>query len=251
MDTLEALHYAGYCILDSVLTSVEVSHYLSTIQAMWLQEQELNPKFCRRSPQYMVSNIPVKTRVFDDLLMHPLILEVGNKLLGDNFIMSELRACNVERCDEVAFVHRDSYIPTAAQYPLALLALWTLEEYSHENGATVLYPGSHHWEFAPKKEILDSFACITADAPPGSLVLVNLNVWHGPSANVSGRSRWTLNTCYVPWYVKPYFDITSRFTKEEFRMLPDELKKLFGFNTIPPTDETQRIHTVRSLEELE
>lgn len=247
----EQIKISGYTVFKGLISTTESVKYLHLIKKFWDTEPHINPKFAKRFPQWVINNLPVRTRAFDALLAHPEILKIGTDLLGTNFTLGEMRACNVEKCDEVAFVHRDGFIPTIPGFPLALVAMWTLEEFSKENGATLFYPGSHASPHRPTDEILKSFSPTFFEAPAGSLVIFDANLWHGPSINSSGKSRWSLNSYYTRWFIKPTFDMAARFTYEEFKKLPTTMKELLGFTTSPPRDETKRIATVISVNEVE
>lgn len=251
MNVAEQIQMCGYAILPELLNRKQVGSALAVVERLWEEEQRENPEFARRHPQYMANNLSVRTRELDAIIEHPQVIEVARRLLGPEFILSEIRACNLSRCEEVPFIHRDGYVRSFPEEPLALLALWTLEEFTRDNGGTLLFPGSHHWPFKPTAENTRLFQHVTVEAPPGSLVLFDANLWHGPSANRSGRSRWSLNAYYVRWFLKPYFDMPARIGHAEFRALSPMMKQLLGFNSQPPSDERSRVRTVVPVEQIE
>ena len=80
--------------------------------------------------------------------------------------------------------------------------------------------------------------------------MFNANLWHGPAGNPTGNPRWGLFHVYSPWYMKPYFDNTSRISKSDFEKLSDRMKILLGFTTKPPSDETERTMTTIKVEDI-
>ena len=247
----ELLDKSGYVIFPNLISREESQRYLAALQPFWQEEQRTNPVFARRFPQLIVNNLPVRTRVFDPLLEHPEIMSLCREFLGESFILGEMRACNVEKCDKVAFVHRDGHIPTAPGYPLALVTMWALEDFTPSNGATILYPGTHRLGYRPTADLLKNFEPVNFSVPAGSLLLFDANLWHGPSINSTGASRWSLNSYYARWFMKPTFDMSGRFSREEFRELSPGMKQLLGFTSHPPRDETKTISTLIPVDQVE
>jgi hypothetical protein len=247
----ELLQKSGYVVFPELISAKEAKRHLNVLLKFWDEEQRINPKFSKRFPQLIVNNLPVRTRDFDPLLEHSNIMALGKEFLGDHFILGEMRACNVEKCDKVAFVHRDGHIPTHPGYPLAIVTMWTLEDFSAKNGGTIFYPGTHRLDYRPNAEILKNFTPMTFEAPAGSLLVFDANLWHGPSINSTGDSRWSLNSYYARWFMKPTFDMAARFSKEEFRKLTPAMKQLLGFSSQPPRDETKTISTLIPPDQIE
>lgn len=251
MNVAQQIQTCGYAILPEILGRTTVQRLLNNVEILWTEEQRENPQFARRRPQYIANNLAVRSRAFDAILEHEIVVETAKDLLSDEFILSEIRACNLSQCDDVPFIHRDGYVQSVANDPLAMVAIWTLEEFSADNGGTLLFPGSHHYPFKPDHENTKWFRPLTVEAPPGSLVLFDANLWHGPSANHSGKSRWSLNVVYTHWFIKPYFNMAARLSRNDFNSLSPMMKQLLGFNTEPPKNERERVRTVIPIDQIE
>lgn len=239
----------GFTIIEDFISKQITSQYLKLIKEFWVTEQVENPKFCKRFPQLIVNNLPIKTRDFDHLFTHPVLMNILKKLLGSRFILGESRACNVEKCTEVPFIHQDGHVRTFADSPLSLVTIFLLEDFKEENGGTLLYPGSHNYDFSPKEVSPSLFSNSVLEAPAGTIAIFNSNVWHGPGINQTGESRWSINSYYSRWFVKPFFDMAARFSKKEYLELDSEMKQLLGFTSTPPVDETKSISTLITEEE--
>jgi ectoine hydroxylase-related dioxygenase (phytanoyl-CoA dioxygenase family) len=93
-------------------------------------------------------------------------------------------------------LHMDD-LPRASGDPWALLtALWLLDDFSADNGATRLVPGSHLRPGPVPKGFTDPAARhpdqLVVQAPAGSLLLFNGHLWHAGTANASGARRRVL-----------------------------------------------------------
>lgn len=95
-------------------------------------------------------------------------------------------------------LHRDSWGFVLDLEPNRLEAelntMWALEDFSIENGATRLIPGSHRWNRSQRPGPEDKIS--QAVMPKGSVVIYLGSTWHGGGKNTSGKARRGLNVDY-------------------------------------------------------
>ena len=83
-----------------------------------------------------------------------------------------------------------------------------LDDFTIENGATKLIPGSHCHEDMPCEQYLDENShYITGEA--GSVLLFDSNIWHSASENLNGELRRALTLNYTKPYIKQQMDFLS------------------------------------------
>ena len=85
-----------------------------------------------------------KTRLIDDLAIHPLVLGVLDRVLGEHYLLGGPTAIRIEPGEVAQMLHRDE-----DQYPipnpprdLGFNVLWALDDFTEANGATRMVPGS-------------------------------------------------------------------------------------------------------------
>jgi ectoine hydroxylase-related dioxygenase (phytanoyl-CoA dioxygenase family) len=80
-------------------------------------------------------------------------------------------------------------------------SIWLLDDFTEENGATRVVPGSHRWGLLPKDGMADP-----RDPHPdqvlllgtaGTCVIFNSHLWHGGTQNRTDRPRRALHSAYV------------------------------------------------------
>lgn len=82
-----------------------------------------------------------------------------------------------------------------------LNSMWLLDDFTDENGATRVVPGSHKSGRAPSDDLsdttLDHPDQILMTAPAGSVIIFNAHVWHGGTLNRTENRRrgMTMSFC--------------------------------------------------------
>jgi ectoine hydroxylase-related dioxygenase (phytanoyl-CoA dioxygenase family) len=78
--------------------------------------------------------------------------------------------------------------------------IWLLDDFTPENGATRIVPGSHKWGRLPQAVLADPAAPhpeeILVTSRAGSVVVMNTHAWHGGTANQTDRPRRALHSFY-------------------------------------------------------
>ena len=134
------------------------------------------------------------------LVTHPLILEAANELLGPYCQRIQLhltQTINILPGQVAQILHRDrlawgGYIPKPIEPQFN--TLWALTDFTEENGATHIIPGSQDWPLDrnPKSQS----ESIQAAMRRGSVLCYSGTVIHGGGANRSDAARIGLNVTY-------------------------------------------------------
>ena len=137
------------------------------------------------------------------LIQHPTILGVTEKLLhrAQSFQLYLTQVISIGPESPGQSIHRDQwafdFFEFPSDYDVQCNTIWALTDFTEENGATRLMPGSQH--------LPDSFEHTVAETVPaemakGSCLLYTGKVYHGGGANTSDETRMGLNITYdVGW----------------------------------------------------
>ena len=78
--------------------------------------------------------------------------------------------------------------------------VWMLDDFTAENGATRMIPGSHHWRKRPQDVLDDPMAPhpheVLLTGKAGSIAVMNAHLWHGGTANRTAAPRLALHAFY-------------------------------------------------------
>jgi ectoine hydroxylase-related dioxygenase (phytanoyl-CoA dioxygenase family) len=78
--------------------------------------------------------------------------------------------------------------------------VWMLDDFTMENGATRMIPGSHRWGTRPQDVLGDPLAPhpdeVLLTGKAGSIAVMNAHMWHGGTANRTAVPRLALHAFY-------------------------------------------------------
>jgi ectoine hydroxylase-related dioxygenase (phytanoyl-CoA dioxygenase family) len=104
--------------------------------------------------------------------------------------------------------------------------MWALDDFTTENGATLVVPGSHRW--APDRRALDGEP-VPAVMPAGSVLFYLGSLLHAGGANRSGASRLGVILEYCAGWLRPQENHVLGVPKAIVRELPERLRELLGY----------------------
>jgi ectoine hydroxylase-related dioxygenase (phytanoyl-CoA dioxygenase family) len=182
-----------------------------------------------------LANLVDKGEVFRRIISHPAILEYVGYVIPGAFKLSSLnaRAPN-PHTDTVQPLHCDAgAIPDEQGYWVCNV-IWMLDDFTVENGATRIVPGTHKSRQIPQQVLADPMAPhpdeILVTAPAGSVAVINTHAWHGGTANRSGGPRRCLHAFYTRWD-KPQQQFQRDLLREETkRALTPQLRQLLAID---------------------
>jgi ectoine hydroxylase-related dioxygenase (phytanoyl-CoA dioxygenase family) len=173
-----------------------------------------------------------KVRGFDELATHPLLRGVLDEVLGHHQLSGPV-GIDIGPGETAQGLHRDDVV-----YPLpwphqqvVLNTMWALDDFTADNGATVIVPGSHR--SAPMERPDDSEA-VPATMPAGSVMFYVGTVWHGGGANHTSERRLGVILEYVAAWLRAQENHVTAVPVELMRTLSPDLQELLGYNIYPP-----------------
>ena len=167
-------------------------------------------------------------KCFLDLAINPVIIDILKKLIVGKFILNQQNGIinPAGRQYNQRAWHRDlPYQHFLTTTPLAISALFCLDDFNLENGATHVLPASHKHEMFPSNPyILKNGVQIIA--PADSFIVMDCMAFHRGGDNLSKQNRRAVNNVYMIPLIKQQIDIPSVFDELD---LDDNLKELLGF----------------------
>jgi hypothetical protein len=125
--------------------------------------------------------------------------------------------------------HRDlNYQHWTSSSPIALNALLCLDDFTAENGATWVVPGTHNFSEFPSKNFLDKYSCqVTAAA--GTYLVLDGMLFHKAGSNRTSRERRALNHVIGLPFMSQVIDLPAAMASNKIDLPADlQLQRFLG-----------------------
>jgi ectoine hydroxylase-related dioxygenase (phytanoyl-CoA dioxygenase family) len=231
-DVVERMKTDGYAIVESAIPRDEALAIGTELRTL-LDGVPQGRNFFEGFKTRRLYAIYGKTRMLDDITTHPLVLGALEQVLGPHFHLSGPTGIEIGPGEVEQVLHRDEDIyPLPFPRPqLVTNVMWAFDDFTKENGATRIVPGSQH-ELSPPPA--DDPRMIYAEMPAGSVMLYIGTVWHGGGANTTDRPRLGAAIEYVVSWLRQQESLLLCVPPHVARTLPRRLRELLGYNIYPP-----------------
>ncbi|ORV89353.1 phytanoyl-CoA dioxygenase [Mycobacterium interjectum] len=243
---MAALDRDGYVIWENLLGADECRQIRDTVGPM-LAHTGRNAFEGRRTQR--IYSVLSRTRVCDRLVDHPRVLAVLDRLLMPNYLLSALQAINIQPGESPQLPHHDDgfYPIPRPRAPLAAATIWAIDDFTADNGATVLMPGSHRWGRRPPGPDDPALPVVM---PAGSCVLFVGTLWHGGGANTTADARLAITAQYCQPWLRPMEAYTLSMPRDAARTVSDDIQRMIGYSIHPPfVGNVDGLHPLRLLEQ--
>ena len=134
--------------------------------------------------------------VWQRVANHPNTLPVLKGALREDMLLSTMGTAVIGPGEPAQPIHRDDglYELAMPHRPIVCNTMWALTDFTEENGATRVIPGTHTLVENPERT--PDHASIPAIMPKGSVAFMIGTIWHGGGANQSNERRWALTINY-------------------------------------------------------
>jgi len=167
-----------------------------------------------------------------ELVMHPVVLGATARMLGHatSFQLHLTQIISIGPDEPAQTIHRDQwafdFFPFPRGYEVQCNTIWAMTDFTAENGATRVIPGSNHFD--------DKLRFTEADTEPaamskGSVLFYTGSIYHGGGANRSKEIRTGINITYNVSWLRQEENQYLSVPLEIARTLPVDLLRLMGY----------------------
>jgi ectoine hydroxylase-related dioxygenase (phytanoyl-CoA dioxygenase family) len=177
-----------------------------------------------------IYNLLVHGEQYERIPVHEEVLPVVEGVLGRGCLVSSLSSISIDPGESAQPIHADDQlIPLPRPHPaLVCNSMWALTDFTEENGATRIVPGSHRWDHAPDYGRPHE-GSMPAEMPKGSVLIWHGSLWHGGGANRSERRRVGIAMNYCAGYVRQQENQQMGIPREIARGFSPRLRELVGY----------------------
>lgn len=208
---------------------------------------ELRPHFDGSGDQYYadfegyktlrLSEILARSRSSAELVGHPFMLAVIDRILLPHCINYRIGSCTgieIFPGETAQVLHTDDGIyPIHIQgMELQVSAMWALTDFTRENGATHVLPGSHSGPLLSSTS--NATHTVQATMARGSLLLYLGSVLHGGGANNTQLPRMGLVNTYSLGWLRQEENHYLAIPREIADSYPERIRQLMGYQSHGP-----------------
>jgi ectoine hydroxylase-related dioxygenase (phytanoyl-CoA dioxygenase family) len=176
-----------------------------------------------------IYNLLVHGEVFERVPVHPNVLPIVEGVLDAGCLVSSLSSISICNDEKPQPIHADDQlIPIPKPHPpIVCNSMWALTDFTEENGATRIIPGSHLRDHSPVfGQHYDSIAAVM---PKGSVMVYDGSMWHGGGANRTRRRRIGIAMNYCAGYIRQQENQQLGIPREIARRFGPRLRELVGY----------------------
>ena len=226
-----ALARDGAVVVDE-LVAPSVMDAIRTELAPWLEATPFGPDEFSGRRTRRTGGLIGRSPTCRDLVMHPLVLGATRELLSGatSFQLHLTQVIAIGPGEPAQQIHRDQWAFDFFSFPrgyeVQCNTIWAMTDFTEQNGATRLVPGSNQLGDGLAFTEADTVA---AEMRKGSVLLYTGSVYHGGGANRSDDVRAGINITYNRSWLRQEENQYLSVPFEIARTLPVELLRLMGY----------------------
>lgn len=193
---IASLDRDGFLVIPDALSPALLAGLRERIEELFeLEGENAGAEFKKEAGARRLANCVDKGEIFEQAIQLPTMLAAKAHILGPHFKLSSLnvRSTNPHSAADQP-LHVDMNAIADEQGYWVSNTIFMLDDFTPDNGATRVVPGSHKWGQRPQEVMPDPFAPhpqqILVTGKAGTIVICNAHTWHGGTANhTSGHRR--------------------------------------------------------------
>jgi ectoine hydroxylase-related dioxygenase (phytanoyl-CoA dioxygenase family) len=115
-------------------------------------------------------------------------------------------------------------------YMCSINTLFAIDEFTADNGSTLVVPGTQQSPLPPETQELRRRA-VAVEAPAGSMLVFDSTLWHAAGANRTARVRRAINQQFTRSYFKQQIDYVRALGDERVLAQSPRTRRLLGWDT--------------------
>ena len=231
----------GYTVLEGLLTPRQVKEAIEALEKSYGEEHVS----AHEPGTLRTFNLTARAEIFREIIQLPRLVSCMEYLLGSDYILSDMGARSPMPGRTGQSLHRDGwqFVPNPPYnvhtvLPMGAQSMFALSEFTAENGATRLVPGSHNRDMdsisvPPEEEHL--FVCA-----PGAVLVYDNRMIHGGGPNTAENVRYSIQGFFCRSTNRPFCDHTRSIPRELVEEATPLMRRLWGFECQSAWEESAR-----------
>ena len=223
----------GYCLLEGILPPERVAAVRQRLVELAAAEVAQGTDYVyENGANQRIWTLLNKGDCFIELALDPTVSELMSHLLGYDHLLSNIDANVAGPGGNPMFLHADqSFMPEPwPPYPLVANAMWMLDDFTPENGATRVVPGSHLEAKQPPFTVSDDLTTAVC-GPAGTAMVFEGRLWHQTGRNITaGERRHGILAYYCRPFMRQQENWFLSLDPDVLERATPELRHLLGYD---------------------
>ena len=220
----------GYCIIPDALPARIIAGLEADLDPVFAATPFCEGRFYGERTK-RIGGLLKRSNHASALVLQPTILAMVQEVLGpacDRIQLNVAQAIEIHPGEARQFPHRDHdmWQGEKGAHEYLVNVIWPLSPFTCENGATLIYPGSHGADGMAR---VDPGEPIAAECSAGSAICFLGSTAHGAGANRTADVRRGVVIGYSLGWLKPYENQWLAYPPQIARSFSPELAALVGY----------------------
>lgn len=195
------LEQNGYLPLYNILSPDQIKTITARLAELAAEEgDKAGLEVHQEKGTLRLANLVNKGEIFEICYTHPRVLAAISQVLKGSLKLSSLNARAALPGEGLQQLHVDWRGAVEAGDFHVCNSIWLLDDFTTENGATRVVPGSQNWSKTPQQEMTNAMDPHPNEtilvAPAGTVVIFNSHTWHGGTLNRTDRPRRAMHSYF-------------------------------------------------------
>lgn len=229
-EQIRQLDEIGCTRLPGYLDPARLDQFRARVDELFaLEGDHAGSEFRYEEGARRLANVVDKGEIFAECIASEPVLELVTQVLGREFKLSSLNVRSANPGNGISQpLHADmGALPDERGYWVCN-TVWLLDDFTTENGALRVVPGSHRWGKLPQEVLAHpedrhpEEVLVTGQA--GDVFVMNAHLWHGGTANRTAHHRRAMHGFYCR-RDKPQQQYQKRLLRPETQALLTERQR--------------------------
>ena len=176
-----------------------------------------------------IYNLLARGPIWAKVPVHPAVLPVVDGVLDPGCLVSSLSSIAIDPGEQAQPIHADDQlVPLPKPHvPVVCNTMWALTDFTEENGATRIVPGSHLSDTNP--DYGSPYDSVPAVMSRGSVLVWHGSLWHGGGANTTDTRRTGIAMNYCAGWIRQQENQQLGLDPALVRTFEPRLRRLVGY----------------------
>ncbi len=199
----ESLDVNGYLELPGILSNAQIEAIRTRLgELLTIEKENAGKEVHQEAGTARLSNLVDKGDVFQVFISHPRVLAAVAHVLNHDIKLSSLNSRAALPGQGKQALHADWGGKQAEPGDYQVCnSIWLLDDFTKDNGATRMVPGTHRCGKFPNEVMADPSEPHPEEklllAPAGTVVVFNSHTWHGGTLNRTSSPRRSVHSYWT------------------------------------------------------